>query len=78
MLVKKGTTEGQDLTTGIRIEVETQLDDLLDDWAVRDGRSKREHVRYIVREIADAYLKDPLILHRLALVSAGAGRFVSA
>jgi hypothetical protein len=77
-LVKNGTQTDSGLTTGIRIDVEQALDDLLEDWAGKDGRSKREHVRHIVREIAGAYSKDPLILHRIALVSAGAAKFIPA
>ncbi len=71
-LYKTGSTP----VTSIRIEVDTDTDDRLEQWADRERRSKREHVCYLVRELLAAYQSDPFILHRLALARAGvaAGR----
>lgn len=72
----KSEVESEDLTTGIRIDVDTEVNDLLDEWAKQEGRSKREHVRVIVRKLAKAYAKDPLILELIAFHSAGKAQLV--
>lgn len=70
----KGTTSQNPGTTGIHIDVPVEHDDLLEAWAGRDHRSKREHVLYLVQEILEAYKADPFVMHRLALGRSVAGR----
>lgn len=67
---------GEAMTTGIRIDVTRPMDDRLDTWAEESGRSKREHVAHIVREVTACYERDPLILHWIGLLKAGRARVV--
>lgn len=72
-MINAGPTAVTDRPLGvsIRIEVDMDTDDRLDEWAKRENRSKREHVRHLVNEMIEAYRSDPLILHRIALARAG-------
>lgn len=53
----------------IRIEVDPDTDDKLDEWACKEKRSKREHVAYLVQELLVCYQSDPLVLHRLKIAA---------
>lgn len=67
-----------DLTTGIRLDLPLKIDDHMDKWAEESRRSKREHVTFLVEEIAECHAKDPMILHWLGLLKVGAAKIVPA